>query len=68
MALFFYLLATVNAVPAEDRSAAGGHPDPSQRVAVHLILLNHPLALLMLKAHTYTQLNAQTIFFHESVA
>lgn len=38
----------MDAVLAEDRSAARGHPDSSQRVAVNLVLLNHPLALLML--------------------
>lgn len=45
----FYLFATVDAVLAEDRSAACGHPHPGQRVAVNLVLLDHPLAFLMLK-------------------
>lgn len=39
----------MDAVFAEDRSAACGHPDPGQRVAVNLILLDHPLTFLMLK-------------------
>ncbi len=46
-----YLFATVDAVLAQDRSAACGHPHSSQCVAVNLILLDHSLALLMLK-HT----------------
>lgn len=45
----FYLFATVDAVLAEDRSAACGHPDSSQCVAVNFVLLDHPLAFLMLK-------------------
>ena len=45
----FHLFATVDAVLAENWSAACGHPDSSQRVAVNLILLNHPLAFLVLK-------------------
>lgn len=45
----FYLLAAVDAVLAEDGSAARGHPDSSQRVAVNLVLLNHPLAFLVLQ-------------------
>lgn len=45
----FYLFATVDAVLAEDRGTACGHPDSSQRVAVNFILLNHSLAFLMLK-------------------
>lgn len=45
----FYLLATVDAVLAEDRSAACGHPHSSQSVAVNLVLLDHSLAFLMLK-------------------
>lgn len=44
-----YLFATVDAVLAENRGAACGHPDTSQSVAVHLILLNDPLTFLMLK-------------------
>lgn len=44
-----YLLAAVDAVLAEDRRAASGHPDASQRVAVHLVLLDHALALLVLE-------------------
>lgn len=48
-AMLFYLLAAVDAVLAEDRSAACGHPHSSQRVAVNLVLLNHPLALFMLE-------------------
>lgn len=39
----------MNAVLAEDGSAACGHPDSSQCVAVNLVLLNHPLAFLVLK-------------------
>lgn len=45
----FHLFATVDAVLAEDRSAACGHPHSSQRVAVNLVLLNHPLAFLVLE-------------------
>lgn len=48
-AVLFYLLAAVDAVLTEDRSAACGHPHSSQRVAVNLVLLNHPLALFMLE-------------------
>lgn len=48
-AVLFYLLAAVDAVLAEDRSAACGHPHSSQRVAVNLVLLNHALALFMLE-------------------
>lgn len=44
-----HLFATVDAVLAKDRSAPCGHPDSSQCVAVNLVLLNHPLAFLMLK-------------------
>lgn len=47
--VFFYLLAAVDAVLAEYRSAACGHPDSSQCVAVNLVLLDHPLAFLVLK-------------------
>lgn len=39
----------MDAVLAQDRGAARGHPDAGQRVAVHLVLLDHPLAFLMLK-------------------
>lgn len=46
---WLYLFATVDAVLAEDRSAACGHPDSSQRVAVNFIFLNHSLAFLVLK-------------------
>lgn len=45
----FYLFATVNAVLAEDGSAACRHPHSCKRVAIDLVLLNHPLAFLMLK-------------------
>lgn len=45
----FYLFATVDAVLAEDGSAACGHPDSGQCVAVNLVLFNHPLAFLVLK-------------------
>lgn len=44
-----YLLAAVDAVLAEDRRAARGHPHAGQGVAVDLVLLDHPLALLMLE-------------------
>lgn len=39
----------MDAVLAEDRSAARGHPDSSQCVAVNLVLLDHSLAFLVLK-------------------
>lgn len=45
----FYLFATVNAVLAEDGSAACRHPHSCKRVAIDLVLLNHALAFLMLK-------------------
>lgn len=44
-----YLLAAVDAVLAEDRCAARGHPHAGQRVAVDLVLLDHALALLVLE-------------------
>lgn len=39
----------MNAVLAEDRSAACRHPHSCKCVAIDLVLLNHPLAFLMLK-------------------
>lgn len=39
----------MDAVLAEDGSAARGHPDSCQCVAVDLVLLDHSLAFLMLK-------------------
>lgn len=39
----------MDAVLAEDRGAARGHPHSGQRVAVNLVLLDDPLAFFMLK-------------------
>lgn len=49
MSVRLYLLAAVDAVLAEDRRAARGHPHAGQRVAVDLVLLDHALALLVLE-------------------
>lgn len=38
----------MDAVLAQDGRAPRGHPDAGQRVAVHLILLNHSLAFFVL--------------------
>lgn len=52
-----YLLSTVDAVLAENRSATCGHPDSCQCVAVNLVLFNHPLAFLMLKHKAGSSVN-----------
>lgn len=39
----------MDAVLAEDRGAACGHPHSGQCVAVNLVLLDHALAFLMLE-------------------
>jgi len=43
-----YLFAAMYAVAAEDGGGASGDPHTSQRVRIHLILLDQTLALLML--------------------
>lgn len=44
-----HLFAAVDAVLAEDRRAACCHPHSGQRVAVNLVLLDHPLTFLVLE-------------------
>ena len=50
-----YLFAAVDAVASQDWRAARGHPHPRQRVAVDLVLLDHPLALLVLRRQRDTR-------------
>lgn len=48
---FTHLFPAVYSVSAEYRCAARGHPNTSECVTVHLILLDHTLTLFMLPSH-----------------
>ena len=57
------LLATVDAISPELRTAPRRHPDSSQRVAVHLVLYDQPLPLLMLRMGKETLKNCTYDFY-----